>query len=308
MRTFSMSSVSKSSVRLYEVIKNFVGRYKEGSTKISEKDKTFLIDVIERRSGAIDNHIITALKKGLIDICIDNDTKGISSLVVPVVQAGNIVCVVNIAEILEYKSTNINDVQDLDGVRFLLYNAYMQQKFYSTPNRYLYSTNVQKGLFDLYEIMFNRVLNKAFNISYLDAEQQDVVEYLTTFFIYKVIFEKSSSDAMTICNSKVYKNKTDNTTLRMRIGDNNLEDILELESFSNVLSLLISKSINHLILIKNWALSFDKIIFGVDTMQVTLGFMYAMAKTQSRTFDSVLYTKMLDYKRIKVLANTLDTL
>lgn len=308
MRTFSMSSVSKSSTRLYDIIKSFVGRYKEGSTKISEKDKNFLIDVIERRSGAIDNHIIMAFKKGLIDICIDNETKGLSSVIVPVAQNGNITCVINLAEILEYKSTNISDVQDLDGVRFLMYNAYMQQKFYSTPNRYLYSTNVQKGLLDLYEIMFNRVLNKAFNISYLDAEQQDVVEYLTIFYIYKVLFEKSTTDATSVCNSRTYKNKTDNTTLKMRIGDNNLEDIIDLESFASVMSMLIGKNISHLILIKNWALSFDKVIFGLDTIQITLGFMYAMAKTQSRTFDSVLYTKMLDYKRIKVLANTLDTL
>lgn len=308
MKTFSASAVSRSSDRLLTVIKDFVARYKSGSNTISDKDKTFLIDVIERRSGDVDNHIIMALKKGLIDICIDNETKGLSSIVVPVVNGSNIVCVVNIAEILEYKSNSVSDVQDLDGVRFLLYNAYMQQKFYSTPNRYIYSTNVQKNLLDIYDIMFNRVLNKAFTISHLDAEQQDIVEYLTTYFIYRTIFEKSVIDASTICNSRTYKNKTDNTTLRMRVGDNNLEDIIDLESFTRVLSLITGKNISHLILIKNWALSFDKVIFGIDTMQVTLGFMYAMAKTQSRTFDSVLYTKMLDYKKIKVLSNTLDTL
>lgn len=305
MRLISNSLICEVSPKVLPAIQTIVTNYRSGKSTLSNDERNYIIDVLNRRGGAKDKLIVLALKNNLIDICIDKDEEVLSNTVIPLINGSNTKCIVNIIKILPKGKLSINDLQDLDALRFMLFDALFQQKFYSNPNKFNYNNNIVKSFTDIYRPLIDRVLGRTFNLNYESDLNVDSVEYLTVYFIQRVLFNKSVSESESVASSTKFSRKSDLTSIRMNVSKE-LENMTSMSIFFETVANILNKPTNKLIFVKNWILNFDKMLLGLDTPQIVLGYMYASSEVQTRTFNTTFYVKIVDYKNVKKLAESIE--
>jgi len=276
----------------------------EVSTSIHEntipaETKDFYVSVLQRKVQTTYKTPISRFASGKIVPVFNPSIKMSAPLIIPFADSGSVSTTFNLFP-------TFKKLESIDNVNMffkLLTDASIQLDFYDNPLKYTRNREFVQAITYYYDKIFMQIFAKLISFNDANTQMQEQLSFATRVYVLKVLLNKPFNSAIDLALA-YRRNKKE----EMDITDSLKDDVNAMKNFKDFIDVVNSNinmnsttDIDYRSFIKQLALMYPTLLFGVDMLQVMTGgiFSYMVSKAYSAEYIKLskqVFDKNIDAK------------